>query len=63
MFTTHLCIVVKTTADVNLLIPTFGVVVPQECQVAAAFGGCPPAPPRQCPPRPLTTAANTAGTA
>lgn len=48
MITMQLCIVVKSVADVNVLVPTFGIVVPKECQVAPAFGGCPPLPPQQC---------------
>jgi hypothetical protein len=55
MFTIQLCIVVKSTADVNILVPTFGVVVPQECRVAPAFGGCPPMPPDLCGPGPQMT--------
>lgn len=47
--TIQLCIVLKTTADVNILVPSFGMVVPKECQVASAFGGCPPMPPEPCP--------------
>ncbi len=46
--TIQLCIVVKSVADINVLVPTFGIVVPKECQVAQAFGGCPPLPPQQC---------------
>lgn len=48
--TIQLCITVKSYADVNILIPSFGTVVPKECQVAAAFGGCPPMPPEICGP-------------
>lgn len=45
--TIQLCIVVQVTADVKILVPTFGFVMPKECQVAPAFGGCPPIPPSQ----------------
>lgn len=48
--TIQLCIVLQSTAEVKILVPTFGMVVPQECKVAAAFGGCPPIPPDVCPP-------------
>ncbi|HWI50630.1 MAG TPA: hypothetical protein VNT01_00635 [Symbiobacteriaceae bacterium] len=50
MFTTLLCIVVTSGADVKILVPSFGVVMPQECRVAPAFGGCPPIPPEVCGP-------------
>lgn len=49
--TIQLCIVVQSTADVKILVPSFGIVMPQECRTAAAaFGGCPPLPPDICPP-------------
>lgn len=49
--TIQLCIVVQSTADVKVLVPSFGIVMPQECRTAAAaFGGCPPLPPDICPP-------------
>lgn len=50
--TIQLCITVTSAADVKILVPSFGVVVPQECRnaAAAAFGGCPPLPPDVCPP-------------
>lgn len=50
MFTTHLCIVIQSGADVKILVPSFGIVMPQECRVAPAFGGCPPIPPEVCGP-------------
>lgn len=43
-----LCIVVTSAADVKMLVPSFGMVVPQQCRVAPAFGGCPPMPPDVC---------------
>lgn len=46
----HLCVVVQSTAAVKILVPSFGVVMPQECRVASAFGGCPPIPPDVCGP-------------
>lgn len=49
--TIQLCIVVQATANVKVLVPTFGLVLPKECDVSAAFGGCPPVPPDHiCPP-------------
>lgn len=48
--TIQLCIVVQSTALVKILVPCFGVVVPQECKVSPIFGGCPPLPPDPCPP-------------
>jgi len=46
----HLCITVQSTADVKVLVPTFGTVVPKECNVSPAFGGCPPSPTDVCNP-------------
>jgi len=56
--TIQLCITVTSAADVKLLVPSFGVVMPQECRVSPAFGGCPPMPPDVCGPGsgPVTTA-------
>jgi hypothetical protein len=48
--TIQLCIVITSGADVKILVPSFGVVMPQECKVAPAFGGCPPIPPEVCGP-------------
>lgn len=48
--TIQLCVTVTSSADVKLLVPSFGVVVPQECRVSPAFGGCPPIPPDICGP-------------
>lgn len=48
--TIQLCIVVQSSADVKMLVPSFGLVVPQECRVAPAFGGCPPTAPEVCGP-------------
>ena len=48
--TIQLCVVVQSTAAVKILVPSFGVVMPQECRVAPAFGGCPPIPPDVCGP-------------
>lgn len=48
--TIQLCIVVQSSADVKMLVPSFGLVVPQQCRVAPAFGGCPPIPPEVCGP-------------
>lgn len=48
--TIQLCIVVTSGADVKILVPSFGVVMPQECRVSPAFGGCPPIPPDVCGP-------------
>ena len=45
MISILLCIVVQSTAVIKALVPTFGMVVPKECQVSPAFGGCPPFPP------------------
>ena len=50
MFTTLLCVVVQSTAVAKLLVPSFGTVMPQECRVSPAFGGCPPMPPEVCGP-------------
>ncbi|HET7559448.1 MAG TPA: hypothetical protein VFK80_05760 [Limnochordia bacterium] len=47
--TASFCIVLKSTADVNLLVPTYGFCVPAEC-VTAGLGPCPPAVPPQCAP-------------
>lgn len=48
--TIQLCIVVTSGANVKLLVPSFGIVMPQECKVSPAFGGCPPIPPEVCGP-------------
>jgi hypothetical protein len=48
--TIQLCLVVTSAADVKLLMPSFGMVMPQECQVSPVFGGCPPVPPDICKP-------------
>jgi hypothetical protein len=48
--TIQLCVVVQSTALVKILVPSFGVVMPQECRVSPAFGGCPPMPPEVCGP-------------
>lgn len=50
MFTIQLCSVGTSGADVKILVPSFSVVMPQECRVAPAFGGCPPIPPEVCGP-------------
>jgi hypothetical protein len=50
MFTIQLCVVVQSTAVAKLLVPSFGMVMPQECRVSPAFGGCPPMPPEVCGP-------------
>jgi hypothetical protein len=55
MFTMHLCVTVTSAADVKVLVPSFGIVMPQECRVSPAFGGCPPIPPEVCGPSLQTT--------
>ena len=48
--TIQLCIVITSGAIVKILVPSFGVVMPQKCKVSPAFGGCPPVPPDICGP-------------
>jgi len=48
--TIQLCLVVQSGAEVKILVPSFGIVMPQECRVSPAFGGCPPIPPEVCGP-------------
>lgn len=48
--TIQLCVVVTSSAVVKLLVPAFGMVMPKECRVSPAFGGCPPIPPDLCGP-------------
>jgi hypothetical protein len=48
--TIQLCVVVTSSALVKVLVPSFGIVMPQECRVSPAFGGCPPIPPEVCGP-------------
>lgn len=48
--TIQLCITTQSTADIKVLVPTFGTVVPKECAVSPAFGGCPPMPAQVCEP-------------
>jgi len=40
--TIQLCTVLTVTADVKLLVPTFGSVLPRRCPSAASPAGCPP---------------------
>ncbi|HET7559550.1 MAG TPA: hypothetical protein VFK80_06280 [Limnochordia bacterium] len=47
--TASICVVIKSTADVNLLVPTYGFCVPAEC-VTAGLGPCPPVAPPFCAP-------------
>ena len=53
--TIQLCTTTQATADVKVLVPTFGTVIPQPCNVSPAFGGCPPMPPAVCGPGAVTT--------
>lgn len=46
--TIQLCLTIKSWADVNIMVPSFGVVAPKQCRVSPAFGGCPPMPPQGC---------------
>lgn len=46
--TIQLCVVLTSSATVKALVPSFGMVLPKECNVAGAFGGCPPMPPEVC---------------
>lgn len=57
--TIQLCTTTQATADVRVLVPTFGTVVPQPCAVSPAFGGCPPMPPQVCAPSFVSTPSST----
>jgi hypothetical protein len=50
MFTSQCFLTVTFSADVKMLVPSFGMVMPQECRVPPAFGGCPPMLPEVCGP-------------
>lgn len=47
------CIVVKSSLDVQLLVPSYGYCIPQQC--TQGIGVCPPVPPIQCAEEPQQT--------
>ncbi len=54
------CIVITSTLDVQLLVPSYGLCMPQQC---APVGVCPPVPPAQCFGEPTqTTGCSCSGT-